>query len=197
MPQARRKHKRVKHYHEPGDFHELIFSCYRGMPLLTNDRWRSMLARVIDRAMNRWEFRLAGFVLMPEHVHLLVFPLADTPRIDALLKAVKQPVAFRIGRQLQQAGSPLLERLTVRERPGVHVFRFWQEGPGYDRNLQTAQSVLASLDYLHQNPVVRGLCQEVVDWKWSSARFYASEGQMIDAELPTIHPIPGELFSTG
>jgi putative transposase len=66
--------KKVKHYHDPGDFHELTFSCYHRMQLLTNDRWREHLARSIDDAITVEEFRLVAFVFMPEHVHLLVFP---------------------------------------------------------------------------------------------------------------------------
>ena len=40
-----RHRKLVKHYHEPGDFHELTFSCYKRTPLLTNDDWRRRLSR--------------------------------------------------------------------------------------------------------------------------------------------------------
>ena len=43
--------KRVKHYHQPGDFHELTFSCYRRLPLLTNHQWRRWLAESIDDAV--------------------------------------------------------------------------------------------------------------------------------------------------
>ena len=62
--------KQIRHFHEPGDLHELTFSCYSRMPLLTNDVWREMLCRSIDTAIDRWQFRLVAFVLMPEHVHL-------------------------------------------------------------------------------------------------------------------------------
>jgi putative transposase len=51
MSRTKRPHrKKVKHYHEPGDSHELTFSCYHQMPLLTNDGWRGHLARSIDAA---------------------------------------------------------------------------------------------------------------------------------------------------
>jgi putative transposase len=60
--------KQVKHYHEPRDFHELTFSCYRRMQLLTNDAWRGHLARSIDAALADEEFLLIAFVFMPEHV---------------------------------------------------------------------------------------------------------------------------------
>jgi hypothetical protein len=66
--------KLVKHYEDPGHVRELTFSCYRRMPLLTNDTWREMLSRAIDRAGERHQWRLAAFVFMPEHVHLLSFP---------------------------------------------------------------------------------------------------------------------------
>ena len=44
-------------------------------------------------------------------------------------------------------GSPLLNRLTIRERPGQTCFRFWQEGPGFDRNLFTLKAIEAAIDY--------------------------------------------------
>jgi len=43
------QHKTVRRAHEPGDCHEITFSCYRRMPLLTNDDWRLMLAESVDR----------------------------------------------------------------------------------------------------------------------------------------------------
>lgn len=117
--------KTVRRFHEPGDCHELTFSCYRRMPLLTNDAWRRVLAESLDRAMQGQGFRLVAFVFMPEHVHLLLFPTGPEARIDLLLKAIKQPFAFRIKQRLLASRSPLLGRLTVRERPGVVRFRFW------------------------------------------------------------------------
>ena len=72
MPNERGHRKRVRHYDEPGHFHELTFSCYRRMPLLTNDVWRAMLSVSIDRAVKGHSFRLIAFVFMPEHVHLLI-----------------------------------------------------------------------------------------------------------------------------
>jgi len=190
----RRKHKTIKHYHEPGDLHELTFSCYRQMKLLTNDKWRGYLSRTIDDAGEQFRFNLVAFVFMPEHVHLLVFPLDNDPAIDRYLAAVKRPLAADVKRDLVQAESPLLQRLTVRERPGKEAFRFWQEGPGYDRNLQTPAAVMSSLEYIHMNPVRRGLVTDMRLWKWSSARFYASDGTVIDLDLPRITPMSAEFW---
>ena len=55
---------------------------------------------------------------------------------------------------------------------------FWTacEGPGYDRNLTQPKTILSAIDYVHENPVRRKLCQRAVDWHWSSARSYLSGG---------------------
>ena len=187
--------KTVKHFLVAGHFHELTFSCYRRKPLLTNDVWRERLARSIDRACEQEDFQLNAFVFMPEHVHLLVLPGTEKASISRLLARIKQPFSKEIKRILTEHESQLLDTLTVRERPGKHCFRFWQEGPGFDRNLFKPAAVEASMQYIHLNPVKRKLCQRAIDWRWSSARFYL-EGTL-DQALPTLSIPPAELFATG
>ena len=75
------------------------------------------------------------------------------------------------------------------------AFRFWQEGPGYDRNLNTCRAVEAAIDYIHLNPVRRGLCHRARDWRWSSARFYESGGTAIDPALPEITFLPADYWN--
>ncbi len=187
--------KTVKRFHEPGDCHELTFSCHRRIPLLTNDEWRHLLAESLDRAVLGQSCRLIAYVFMPEHVHALVQPTSHDVRIDLLLKAMKAPFSARIKRRLEAVGSPLLERLTVRERPGIHRFRFWQEGGGYDRNLRSVKSVEA-VAYIHENPVRRQLCEKSADWRWSSARHYQEDGQGAACleGPPTIHGLTWDFY---
>jgi putative transposase len=187
-------HKRVKHHHELGHCHELTFSCYRQLPLLTNDLWRREFCQAINRATEKHGWALTSFVLMPEHVHLLVFPLHESARVDRLLFAIKRPFSFRIKQYLIEAQSPLLKKLTVHQRPRVSTFRYWQEGPGYDRNLMSMFAVQSAIDYIHLNPVRRGLCQRAVDWQWSSARWYLTDAQECDARLPRLTRLPSEFF---
>jgi len=182
--------KLVKHYHEPGDLHELTFSCYQRRPLLDDDKSRILLCESIDRAISGHDFRLVAFVLMPEHVHLLVCPMEPKPEIDKLLFAIKRPFSYRIKKHLEKTGDPRLAELTVRERPGKVTFRFWEEGGGYDRNISQGRTIQASIDYIHQNPVRRGLTNRARDWKWSSCRWYESDKQIVDRDLPTIHGLP-------
>ncbi|MGE0756598.1 MAG: transposase [Pirellulaceae bacterium] len=195
MSKAFANRKLIKHYHEPGDFHELTFTCYRRRPLLTNDDWRTRLSRSINDAIAEAAFELVGFVYMPEHVHLLVYPTLPEPDIGRFLARVKQPFSKQIKEILIANRSPLLNRLTVQERPGKICFRFWQEGPGCDRNIYSPEAVEASLNYIHNNPCKRGLCERATDWIWSSARYYLlTPPKQQFPELPFLHGIPWGAF---
>jgi putative transposase len=184
-------HKTVRHVHVPGHLHELTFSCYRCLPLLTNDLWRDRLARSLDEANREAGIELVGFVFMPEHIHLLVHLTDPAQSIGRYLARIKQPFSKQIKDILVQHRSSLLRRLTVRERPGKTCFRFWQEGSGYDRNLFSPGAIRASLAYLHENPVRRGLCRHSLDWRWSSAQFYLGDPPLQQqAPLPVVHGLP-------
>jgi putative transposase len=165
------------------------------MPLLTNDLWRAELSRCIDNANLELQFELIALVYMPEHVHLLVFPLTDNPDLGRYLSLIKRPVSQFVHKHLDSLGSPLVRKLTVPERPGKYSFRFWQEGPGFDRNLYSPKAIEASMNYIHRNPVQRGLCQKATDWKWSTACYYLSNpGQQQFDQLPKIHGVRPEFF---
>lgn len=184
--------KLVKHIHDPGDLHEFTFSCYQRRPLLTNDCWRGHLADSVGEACKQFCFHLVAFVFMPEHVHLLTLPLDEEPDFDHYLAAIKRPVSAKVKVDLAKQNSRLLDKLTVRERPGKTSFRFWQEGPGYDRNINKPKTILAAIHYIHANPVRRGLCPTPADWPWSSARWYASDCRDVDPRHPALTPLPTE-----
>lgn len=147
--------KLVKHYEDPSHVRELTFSCYKRMPLLVRDDWRCSLSKAITAATRRHPWKLAAFVYMPEHVHLLVFPVTRAPSIDELLKAIKRPYSYRIKKILEAERSGLMPKLVVQQRPGIQTFRYWQEGPRYDLDLEIKDSVVASINYIHNNTVQR------------------------------------------
>ena len=187
--------KRRKRFHLPGHFHELTFSCYRRFNLLNDDVWRMELCRLIDVSCDVCEMDLTAFVLMPNHVHLLIYPKALDPNIGRFLATFKQPFSKFVKERLLKNNSELLDGLIIRERPGKFCFRFWQEGGGYDRNLYDPAAVESSVNYIHMNPVKKSLCQKATQWKWSSAKFY--EDGIVDPDLPPICKPPAEFFTTG
>jgi putative transposase len=184
--------KKVKHYDHPGHVRELTFSCYQRRPLLTNDLWRQMLSTAIGRAVERHNYGVAALVYMPEHVHLIVWPKEGASVISKLLTDIKRPFSSQIKPLLAEVDSPFLQELTIRQRPGASTFRFWQEGPGYDRNLTEPQTALAAIDYVHLNPVRRGLVKRAIDWPWSSARWYLDPNSPQEEQLPKIDGLPSQ-----
>jgi len=151
---------------------QLTFSCYRHYAFLGRDRTREWFCEALDEARKKFAYELWAYVVMPEHVHVLVYP-GDTPeRMSAFPQAVKEPVARKAIRYLKDHAPEWLARVTVPEGRRVR-HRFWQPGGGYDRNITSIEALRAMIDYLHANPVRRGLVARVEDWEWSSARWYA------------------------
>jgi putative transposase len=186
-------YKQVHHFHRPGDVHELTFSCYRRNPLLQDFIHCELLAASLIQALQTHRFALGAFVFMPEHVHLLVWPMnPHVAPISSFLKTLKMSSATKIKAHLTNSSPQLLKQLMIRERPGKFCFRFWQEGSGYDRNLFTPNTVQTSIDYIHSNPVKRNLCAKVIDWQWSSARQYY--GEPLEDNTPRCTPIPPEFL---
>src|SRR5262245_9377649 len=105
--------KTIRHFDIPGDAHFLTFSCYRRLPLLSKDRTRRWLVEAIDRARTKFRFDLWAWVVMPEHVHLLINPRAAEYRTAAILSAIKRPVGERAVAYLIDRKSSFLDRLTV------------------------------------------------------------------------------------
>jgi putative transposase len=109
---------------------------------------------------------------MPEHVHLLVNPGDSVGQMPLFLQAVKEPVARQAIRYLQANSPAWLARLTVQEGKRQRR-RFWQPGGGYDRNVTSSAALRAMIEYIHANPVRRGLVAKADDWEWSSAAWYS------------------------
>ena len=107
-----------------------------------------------------------------------------------ILASIKKPVGRKAIEFLKQRAPAFLEKLTVRNQNRVY-HRFWQAGPGYDANLYEPKAVYDAIDYIHNNPVRRGLVAHATDWLWSSARDWAGLGHpyiTVDRTLPPLHP---------
>jgi putative transposase len=164
----RKKQRRA--FDVPGDAHELTFSTYRRLPLLSKPAARDLFVMCLEKARAKHGFRVIAYVVMPNHVHLLVLPYGKL--IRGILTAVKSEFAKQLLAKLRAANSVVLDKLRVTRRDGTTRYRVWQVGGGYDRNLFSPAAIKAAIEYIHANPVRSGLCETIVDWKWSSARWY-------------------------
>ena len=135
---------------------------------------------------------------MPEHVHLILRPLSETT-IASILKTLKQSVSKRAINWLRENAAEYLPKIEDVQPNGKRNHRFWQRGGGYDRNLRSVRDIHEKIEYIHQNPVTRGLVSQQVDYRWSSAMTWKSGGDKplaIDRDsVPTLTILDDRLDS--
>jgi len=160
--------KNLKRYYGDDDLHFLTFSCYRRRPLLGTPRRRTSFLRILDEVRRRFKFVLVGYVVMPEHVHLLV---SEPQRGDlsVVMQVLKQRVARRL---LRKKRKPSNQSELFPSTDGPRQQHFWQRR-FYDFNVWSVKKVREKLAYMHRNPVKRGLVTSPELWAWSSFRFYS------------------------
>src|SRR5277367_4295001 len=118
-------------YQNSGQFHFVTFSCHRRLPLLETDGAYATFEHELEKVRQRYGFVIAGYVLMPEHVHLLT----GEPHISSLavaLQVVKQQTSRKVKHRTEE--------------------QFWQRRY-YDFNVYTADKTVEKLKYIHRNPV--------------------------------------------
>ncbi len=158
----------------PGHAHELTSTCYRRYRFLSAERTCVWLAQAIDSARTRLDFHLWAYVFMPEHVHLIVWPGRPECRVSAILSAIKEPVGRQGVPYVSEHAPQWLARMTRKRGQRVEACS-GNRGGGYDRNIWEPKTLMAMIDYLHANPVRRGLVERASDWRWSSASWFHEE----------------------
>jgi|SRR5580693_4977839 putative transposase len=172
--------KGLKRYYGQGQLHFVTFSCYRRLPLLGTVRARNLFVKELERVRREYGFLLVGYVVMPNHVHLLVSePQKGTP--STVLQMLKQRVSRTIRKTkhpMLKAQLPLLFPKFIADLP-----QFWQPR-FYDFNVYSHEKKREKLEYMHANPVTRGLVKHPKDWPWSSFSFYAKgEAGLVEVDL--------------
>src|SRR6266403_2534912 len=173
--------RRLKRYHGRGDLHFITFSCYERRALLGTVCARNLFLKILEQVRRGCVASIVGYVVMPEHVHLLLSePKKGTTA--KLLKVLKQRVshALRLRRRRRISGQLSLAF------PGsfAGLRRLWQRRY-YDFNVYSPQKLREKLDYIHANPVKRRLVVHPKDWPWSSWAFYARGEQGVVKIDPT------------
>jgi len=159
----------LRRYSGRGDLHFVTFSCYRRRSYLGTKRSRDCFVRILEEVRTRHAFRLIGYVVMPEHVHLMISePKKISP--SKALQVLKQKVSRALrGKRKKRASGQLSLAFpgSVRETGA-----FWQRR-FYDFNVYSQKKLREKLEYMHANPVVRGLVAHPREWPWSSWSHYA------------------------
>jgi putative transposase len=142
----------LKRFHESRQVHFLTFSCYHRRPNFLNENACTTFVSALERVREHYDLCVYGYVVMPEHVHLLV----NEPERSNLAQAVKS---------LKQG---VARKLALRAVDSFRQARY------YDFNVWSELKFVEKLRYIHRNPVKRGLVARPEDWPWSSFRHYAT-----------------------
>jgi putative transposase len=121
--------------------------------------WRPLFScsEILDKVRNQlfalipgYADVMLGYVLMPNHVHLMIGCKKGGKQLSEFMKAFKSITARSLFPNL---GSVWMSRFD-------------------DLVITSEQQFLIKLNYIHQNPVRADLVDSVLDWEWSSARFW-------------------------
>jgi putative transposase len=145
----------------------VTFSCYRRHRLLTSPEVIRTFLRTLQSIRVRYAIKLLGYVIMPEHVHLVLHP-PDSLKLGPVVGELKSQSASRI--VTEELVSLPRDCMVVKNGRERHAF--WQPRC-YDHNCRNRETVLEKINYCHNNPVVRGLAPEPGQWRWSSYNWYA------------------------
>ena len=159
---------KLHRYYGSGYLHFITTSCYQRSPLLSTPQNRDLFLEVMEQVRRRYRFVVVGYVVMPEHVHLL-FSEPDRANPSVVMKVLKQSFSQRLLQNMRAAGR---QRTSLREN-AIAAGHVWQRR-FYDFVVFTEKKRVEKLRYMHRNPVARGLVPAPERWEWSSYRYYAT-----------------------
>jgi putative transposase len=148
-------------YYGSGDCHFITCSCYQRRPLLASPERRDLFLAELEQVRRRYRIVVLGYVVMPEHFHLLVSEPQEKT-LSTVMQALKLGFARRVLSAQRRSGA-----LKVGEAHRIWQARF------YDFNVWSEGKRKEKLRYIHRNPVKRGLVEDPEQWQWSSFRSYA------------------------
>ncbi len=157
-------------FHHSEQSHFVTFCCYHRLRLFTTDASRRTFESALERVRRSFRLQVYAYVVMPEHVHLVLSEPQQATLADAL-KSLKQGVSRRL---LPKIGGGDGDGGPFKPAFGLSGERhFWQKRY-YDFNIRDYPQFVEKLRYIHRNPVKAGLCERPEDWEWSSFRHYAT-----------------------
>ena len=175
----------MRRYYSGNHLHFVTTSTYRRARVFDSDRFKRHLIATLAELRGELGFRILGYVLVPEHFHLLVWP-SESANPSQIMQKLEGRVARHVLKILRQnRGKAWCARMLARFTLPASVHdeahcRVWQRR-FYDMNVWSEKKKLEKLDYMHNNPVKRGLVGHVGEWPWSSWRYYYLEDKSVIA----------------
>ena len=124
------------------------------------------------------DFKLFGYVILENHLHLI----ASAPALDKAIKESKSYTARQIVDLLERRAARVLLKQMQSEKLSHKLqseYQVWQEG-SHPQQIQNDEMMWQKLEYIHNNPVERGYVDDPLHWRYSSARNYAIQAGLIE-----------------
>jgi REP-associated tyrosine transposase len=153
----------------PGALHFVTGNVINRIPVFSQDSCCHGFFDILADLRYQWPCKLIAYVLMPEHIHLIVNPREGD--IKGFVGALKSRTAKRLV-------DITADNRFVRERPDADgsIHQVWQES-FKALPLWSAWMIWQKINYIHNNPVKAGLVTSARDYRWSSFRaFYFEYG---------------------
>ena len=161
---------------DPNTIHYVTAVTFRRVPIFRSDMACSLFINTLDETRSKYPFKLVGYVVMPDHVHLLLNP--QSCDIGDLMRRLKGVSARRILDWLREEGraSSLAKLRLDNPQRRSHTHAVWlKDFSAVD--LWSPKFIRQKLHYIHCNPVRAGLCEHPANWRWSSYQAYLSHEQ--------------------
>ena len=156
-----------------------------GLRLFRHPRLCQEFLQALRELRQEHPFKLFAYVIMPNHVHLVVHP--SDGRIPELMKKLKSLSARRIINCLKKSGDDKL--LTALRKATLgrkqDTYQVWQDG-FHAVPLWSEWMIRKKIDYVHANPLRQGVVKSAKDYTWSSFSNYHGIG---NARIP-LDPVP-------
>jgi len=143
--------------------HFITFSVYKRRRLLDHDSPKRIVLGVLNFVLQKHSAQCAGFVLMPDHVHALIW-FSETNQLSRFMHEWKRQSSLKIRQWYRRQAVNYSANFEEGDK-------FWQP-KYYAFSIYERHKLIEKLQYIHLNPVRAGLVDAAVDWPWSSARFY-------------------------
>lgn len=157
--------------HQPNIFHYVTSVCYKRVSVFRSEKACELFVEALSETRRRNPFKLVGYVVMPDHVHLILNPLGRD--ISAVMGRLKSTSARAILDWLRETGHEVSLRKLALGAPQKrsHTHAVWLKDFS-SIDLWTPKFIRQKLNYIHLNPVRAGLCKHPAEWRWSSYRAY-------------------------
>jgi putative transposase len=123
-------------------------STYQKKQILQSQRMAELFLETLFGYRDNQKFLVHEYVVMPDHFHVLITPVQDT--LERCVQLMKGGFSFKAKKQLHVSSE------------------IWQTS-FYDRRVRDWDEYLGLREYIHQNPVKRGLVDAAEEWDFSSA----------------------------